>query len=144
MRLLVAVSLLWYCQAASAFCWTEAGERYQVDPRLLWAIAKVESNFRLDARNRNRDGSYDIGLMQINSRHLPTLARYGYSERLLQQNGCASVMAAGWVLAGMIRTFGYNWRAVGAYNAGTAAGRDSARDRYARKVWQVYREAGEE
>jgi soluble lytic murein transglycosylase-like protein len=50
-----------------AFCFEEAGFIYNVSPRLLWAIARVESGFRADAFNRNADGSYDYGLMQINS-----------------------------------------------------------------------------
>jgi soluble lytic murein transglycosylase-like protein len=136
--------ILFFCSCnARAFCWEMAGTRYQVDPRLLWAIAKVESGLRTDAINLNRDGSRDIGLMQINSRHLAQLSAYGYTETVLRNNACASVMAGAWVLSGMVRRFGYNWHAVGAYNAGTATDRQEARDRYARRVWQVYRQQRE-
>jgi soluble lytic murein transglycosylase-like protein len=128
-------------QVFAASCWQLAGARYDIDPRLLWAIAKVESGFNPQAVNFNRDGTRDIGLMQVNSSHLAALQPYGYSESQLLDNGCASVMAGSWVLAGMIQRYGYNWRAVGAYNAGTGAGRDALRDRYARKVWRVYQTA---
>ena len=69
MRFLTVVALLLFFipESASAFCFDEAGEMYHVDPRLLWAIAKHESDFKPGAVNRNSDGSVDVGLMQINS-----------------------------------------------------------------------------
>ncbi|MBV8047788.1 MAG: lytic transglycosylase domain-containing protein [Paludibacterium sp.] len=137
-RYALLLCLALFARPALAGCWQEAGSRYQIDPWLLWSIAKVESGFNPRAIHRNRDGSYDIGLMQINSRHLPRLARYGYDERLLLDNPCASVMVGGWILAGFMRQYGDGWRAIGAYNAGTAPGRDRLRDAYAQKVWRVY------
>ena len=50
----------------AAACWHEAGERYHVSPALLYAIARTESGLNPAAVNRNRNGSVDIGLMQIN------------------------------------------------------------------------------
>lgn len=137
----IACAICLLASSAQAFCWQLAGERYQLDPRLLWAIAKVESDFRLDAVAQNRDGSRDIGLMQINSWHLPRLAALGYSETLLRENACASVMAGAWILAEMVQRYGYNWRAIGAYNAGAGARTQAARQRYAQKIWRVYRQA---
>ncbi|OPY60382.1 MAG: Transglycosylase SLT domain protein [Syntrophorhabdaceae bacterium PtaU1.Bin034] len=48
-------------------CFDEAGERYRISPQLLWAIAKTESNFSATAVNHNNNGSFDYGVMQINS-----------------------------------------------------------------------------
>ena len=53
--------------------YVEAGEMFNVEPQLLWAIAKTESNFDIKALNKNKNGTYDIGIMQINSIHLPEL-----------------------------------------------------------------------
>ncbi|PIV87852.1 MAG: hypothetical protein COW48_09240 [Hydrogenophilales bacterium CG17_big_fil_post_rev_8_21_14_2_50_63_12] len=47
-------------------CWKEAGTRYGVSPQLLYAIARTESGLNPQAIGRNRNGSRDIGLMQIN------------------------------------------------------------------------------
>lgn len=123
-----------------ANCWQLAASRYHVDPLLLYAIAKVESGLNPHARNINGDGSEDIGLMQINSRHLPALAQFGITERHLITQPCTSVMVGAWILAGFIQQKGYGWQAVGAYNAGAKPGRDARRTRYALAVWRYYGE----
>jgi len=58
----------------------EAGQRFHLNPKLLQSIAKVESNFNPNAINLNQNGSQDIGLMQINTIHLPMLSTLGISK----------------------------------------------------------------
>ena len=134
----LALILLCLSGTAQANCWQLAASRYHVDPLLLYAIAKVESNLNPNARNINGDGSQDIGLMQINSRHLPALARFGITEQHLLTQPCTSVMVGAWILAGFIQEMGYGWQAVGAYNAGGKPGRDERRTHYALAVWRYY------
>lgn len=136
----IALILLCLNGTAQANCWQLAANRYHIDPLLLYAIAKVESNLNPAAHNINRDGSRDIGLMQINSRHLPTLARYGITEQHLLSQPCTSVIVGAWILAGFIRKTGYGWQAVGAYNAGTSPEHTSRRSHYALAVWRYYGE----
>jgi len=136
----IALTLLCLSGVAEADCWQLAASRYHVDPLLLYAIAKVESGLNPSARNINSDGSQDIGLMQINSRHLPALARFGISEQHLLTQPCTSVMVGAWILAGFIREQGYGWQAIGAYNAGAKADRQAQRSRYALAVWRCYSE----
>ena len=134
----IALTLLCLTGTAQANCWQLAASRYHVDPLLLYAIAKVESGLNPSARNINGDGSQDLGLMQINSRHLPALARFGITEQHLLTQPCTSVMVGAWILAGFIQEKGYGWQAVGAYNAGGKPGRDERRTRYALAVWRYY------
>ncbi len=61
-------------------CWEQAGRQYGVAPQLLYAIARAESGLNPSAIGRNPGGSYDIGLMQVNSAHLPKLRSFGISE----------------------------------------------------------------
>lgn len=112
-------------------CWNEAAQRYGVNPQLLYAIAKTESGLNPRALHRNPDGSYDIGLMQINSRWIPTLHRYGISEAQLFEP-CTSIHVGAWILAQNMRRLGNTWNAVGAYNAKTPA----QRLQYAIKVYR--------
>jgi soluble lytic murein transglycosylase-like protein len=120
-------------------CWDAAGAEYGIDPRLLYAIAKVESSLNPAARNRNGNGSTDVGLMQINSTHLPTLNRFGIDEKGLL-DPCTNIRVGAWVLANNFASHGVSWDAVGMYNASCSRlrGRDchQARTRYA---WRVYR-----
>ncbi|MEK8087657.1 lytic transglycosylase domain-containing protein [Aquabacterium sp. A3] len=136
---LAPLSLSAHAQA----CWDEAAQRYGVSSQLLYAVAKVESHLNPKALNlshRQRTGSYDIGLMQINSSNLPALARFGISESDLY-SPCTNIHVGAWLLAQTLARQGLSWDGVGAYNAactqlkGTAC--LNARRRYA---WKVYRQ----
>ena len=110
-------------------CWEQAASWYRVNPYLLYAIAKTESGLNPNAINRNKNGSYDIGLMQINSSWFPTLRKYGVEEKDLY-DACTSIQVGAWILAQNMQRMGVTWEAVGAYNA-----RDPAkRIKYALKV----------
>ena len=124
-----ALALVLCATLRAEACWNEAAARYQVDSSLLYAIAQTESGMNPLAVGRNRNGSRDIGLMQINSAWLPTLAAYGISERDLFQP-CTSIHVGAWLLAHNFQRLGYNWDAVGAYNAVSP----ELRLAYARKV----------
>lgn len=114
-----------------AACWEEAGARYGVNPYLLYAIAKTESSLNPKAINRNKNGSYDIGLMQINSSWFPTLRRYGVEEKHLL-DPCTSIHVGAWILARNMQRMGNSWDAVGAYNAT----KPDLRLKYAMKVYR--------
>jgi soluble lytic murein transglycosylase-like protein len=125
----VAISLIAALPAQA--CWEQAGERYGVSPELLYAIARTESGLDPQAVGRNRDGSRDIGLMQINSAWLPSLSAHGIAERDLF-DPCTSIHVGAWILAGNVRRLGYTWEAVGAYNAASP----SLRRAYAERVYR--------
>lgn len=120
-------------------CWVEAGIKYQVDPWLLYSIAEQESSLNPLATNGNSNGTRDVGLMQINSFWLPELEKYGISEQNLF-DPCVSIHVGAWVLSQSIQVFGNNWRAVGAYNAGTGKSEKTEllRQKYAERVYKRY------
>ncbi|MGE5816284.1 MAG: lytic transglycosylase domain-containing protein [Acidobacteriota bacterium] len=124
-------------------CWNEAAARYQLSPDLLYAIARCESGLRPTVVNRShraRTGTYDIGLMQVNSSHLGRLGTFGITEQELLE-ACTNIQVGAWILADQIRRHGFSWEAVGAYNAACTElkGGDcvAARSKYA---WCVYRQ----
>lgn len=96
-----------------------------------------------NALNNNRDGSWDSGLMQINSRHLPALRQVGISDAMLRHDPCISVLTGAAILSDMMMIYGYSWEAVGAYHAGTAKNRHQQRMNYAAKVWRRYQQKKE-
>ena len=107
-----------FCCANSALadCLDDAAAYQHVSTQLVRAIAQHESGMRANAVNANSNGTEDIGLMQINSSWLPSLARYGIRrEHLL--NACVNSYVGTWILASNIKRFGPTWKAVGAYNA---------------------------
>ena len=122
-------------------CWEAAAVRYGVSSELLYAIARTESALDPHAVGRNRNGTRDIGLMQINSAWLPTLAAHGIGERDLF-DPCTSIHVGAWILAGNVQRLGYTLEAVGAYNAACTRlkGQDciDARQKYAWKVYRAY------
>ena len=101
-------------QHLCAFCFEEAGEKYGVSPQLLWAIAKTESCFNPRAINYNQNGSFDYGIMQVNSSWYRELGR----ERWMRLgDACYNVQVGAWILSRCVQRYGYTWAAVGCYNA---------------------------
>ncbi len=115
-RLPVAALFLLFSFSCRADCFEQAGARYGVAPSLLEAISKVESDRNPLARNLNRDGSEDLGHMQINSRWLRILSAYGIDRQKLL-DPCLNTHIGAWILAQNFHRLGYGWDAVGAYNA---------------------------
>lgn len=129
--------LLLCISSARANCWNHAASMFNISPELLYAIAQQESSLNPSAVGYNRDGSYDLGLMQINSQHLPNLRKIGINKQQLK-DPCLSIIVGASILADMMKRYGYTWEAVGAYNAGTAPDRQAKRMYYAEQVWRRY------
>jgi soluble lytic murein transglycosylase-like protein len=102
--------------ASRADCLDDAAVFHRVSPVLLRGIAQHESEMRPWAVNRNTNGSEDIGLMQINTVHLPRLAKYGITRQSLF-DPCISAYVGAWILRENMDRYGPTWDAVGAYNA---------------------------
>lgn len=116
--------------SAKADCLDDAANYWGVPPRLARAISMHESHMRPNAIGHNKNGSRDIGLMQINSSWLSTLRKYGITESDLF-NACVNAYVGNWILAGNISRLGFNWEAVGAFNAVSPEKRDA----YAHKIY---------
>lgn len=124
-----SLSLLVFCGNASSFCFDEAGAQYGVNPLILRAIAKEESDFDPAAVNVNSNGTVDYGLMQINSIWRPVL---GEERWKALGDACYNTKTGAWILAKCIDKYGYNWKAVGCYNSQTP----EISEQYAKRVFK--------
>ncbi len=131
---LCAFLLLGCPGGAAAFCFEEAGEIYGISPLLLRAIAEVESNLNPVAINWNANGTYDYGLMQINSSWAQAM---GLENWFRLGEPCFNVKVGAWILARCIQRYGYTWEAVGCYNAGSPAKRAIYIGRIYRKISEL-------
>ena len=112
-----------------AFCFEEAGKLYGVNPSLLQSIARVESGLNPKAININKNGSEDLGLMQINSEWIEKMQ---LSREELLSNPCYNVTMGARILKECIDRWGYTWQAVGCYNA-------VSRTKRVDYSWKIYR-----
>lgn len=140
--LCVAISLiaitLFISSIVRASCWNDAGKNYGIDPLLLKAIAWKESRGRTDAIGpKLKNGNHALGLMQINSAHLPKLAQFGILREHLF-NPCVSQKVGAWLLAECIQRFGQTWKAVGCYYAGPTSKNIAAQVKYVLDVQLFY------
>ncbi|TNV16128.1 lytic transglycosylase domain-containing protein [Buttiauxella sp. B2] len=123
-------------------CFVQAASRYQIDHRLLIAIAEVESSMVPSAIGQNKKNgkviSEDVGLMQINSSWFPKLASMGITRKDLLETPCQNIFVGAWILASNISANGVNWESVGAYNAGFKNANAPFRMKYAKKVYARY------
>ncbi|WP_175820087.1 transglycosylase SLT domain-containing protein [Burkholderia sp. BCC0419] len=122
------------CGVARADCLDDAAAFQHVSVSLMRGIAQVESGMNPNAVNTNTNGTVDIGLMQINSTWLPTLAREGITRESLF-DACTNAYVGAWILSQNIRQLGPNWNAIGAYNSASP----DKRLAYARKVYDAIR-----
>lgn len=113
-------------------CVSAAAQYHSVNPWVLRAILKVESDFNPRAVNRNANGSVDVGMAQINSIHFAELKRWGIAPAHLM-DGCVATYVAAWHLAKQIRRYGNSWFAVASYHSTSPC----QNTRYASLLWNA-------
>lgn len=117
---------------SAARCVPAAATYHKVNPWILAAILKVESNFKSKAHNLNANGTVDIGAAQINSMHFKELSKHGIAPTDLY-DVCVSTYVAAWHLAKQYRAYGNTWFAVGAYHSASTC----FNQRYRGLVWNA-------
>jgi soluble lytic murein transglycosylase-like protein len=114
-------------------CFVLAGLHYSIPPNLLYVIANVESKMNPYALNVNKNGSYDIGIMQVNSAWLPKLAKIGVSHKDLI-DGCKNIQVGAWILSQSIKQYGLTTEAIGRYNSSDSY----YKSQYVNKIFKEY------
>ncbi|WP_371765562.1 transglycosylase SLT domain-containing protein [Massilia sp.] len=129
-RRVIALLVWCACSLAYADCFDRAAERFKTNSDLLRAMAEQESYNRVNAVGPLLpDGNRAVGKMQVNTVHLPELAKYGVTKKDLMTE-CGSVFVGAWIFAGYASRVGHTWEAVGIYNTGPASKNRAAQARY--------------
>ena len=106
-----------------AACLMLAAQTYSVPPAVLVGIYKAEGGI-IGQANRNTNGTYDLGPMQINTVWLPKLAdKWGVSQdtakRWVKDDACTNVSVAAWILRGHLDETGSLSKAISHYHSRT-------------------------
>jgi soluble lytic murein transglycosylase-like protein len=113
-------------------CINEAAMTYQVPATMIVSVIKME-----DGKNgeisRNPNGTYDMGVMQINSIWLTKLKEKGISEESVKSDPCTNVKVGTWILAQGIAN-GDGWVGVGNYHSYTP----KHNARYREKIKRIF------
>lgn len=92
--------------------------------KTLWGLRDQEGGW-IGADVANRDGSHDLGPLQVNSWWIPKIAKVtGQPASLvrywLKNDACFNVDVARWIFLTALSTTRDYWKAVGAYHSPTA------------------------
>ncbi|MBP8285258.1 MAG: lytic transglycosylase domain-containing protein [Rhodoferax sp.] len=119
-------------------CWERAAATYAMDPLLLKAIGWQESRGWSQAVGpKLAQGNVALGVMQINTVHLPRLAQFGMTRQDLF-DACVNQTVGAWVLADCIAQMGSTWKAVGCYYAGPRSTNLAKQAQYVSEVRKHY------
>lgn len=101
-------------------CIAKASHTFDLPSEWLLAIALHESALNPNALNHNRNGSWDVGVMQINSVHWPRLKELDITPEALF-DPCVNVTVGAWLLKSHVQALGLNAKAIGRYHSATPA-----------------------
>jgi len=133
-RMILATLLVGVPGVCLSSCWERAAATYGLDPLLLKAIGWQESRgWSLAIGPQLEQGNVALGVMQINTVHLPKLKQFGITRQDLF-DACVNQTVGAWVLADCIAQLGHTWRAVGCYYAGPRSKNFAKQAQYVREV----------
>ncbi|EAM4449024.1 lytic transglycosylase domain-containing protein [Salmonella enterica] len=117
-------------------CVQAAAHRYNLPVKLILAVIKTEGGANGLVKH-NKNGSVDLGIMQINSIHLRTLKKFGIGYNDILFRTCTNIEVGTWILRRQFsdvtdyRDSEQWWRAVGNYHSHTLRHNLA----YQKKVW---------
>lgn len=124
-----------HAHATHTQCIEWASNTYHVPSDLVRAVMRAENGCgRLGARNR--DGTRDMGCMQINPQHMPWLHKYGITQDILIHDDCVNIQIGTYLVSEDLHNNPDFWRGVGAYNSGNwTPSKESSNAAYRSAVW---------
>ena len=101
-------------------CVASASTQYGIHQNIIKSLIAVEGG-RIGTRSRNSNGTYDMGIMQINTIHTDSIKKnLGYTAQEIIMDPCKNIMAGTWILWQRIKESPQKiWVAVGNYHSKT-------------------------
>ncbi|MFJ1470292.1 lytic transglycosylase domain-containing protein [Massilia orientalis] len=122
-----------------ARCIRSSSATYQINPLLMIAVLKVESNGRTGVVARNTNGTDDLGPSQFNTDSWAKvlIEKYKIPREALVHDMCQSVRALGFALRTEINAAGGDlWKGLGNYHSRTP----KHHDKYVNLVYGAYKQ----
>ncbi|MEO8402737.1 MAG: lytic transglycosylase domain-containing protein [Gammaproteobacteria bacterium] len=99
-------------------CINDAALTFHVPAKLILSILATERG-KIGQLVKNKNGTYDIGPMQINSSSLAELSKYHIQQSDIQFDFCTNVKVGAWMLAKKIAHRNNLLEGIGDYNSHT-------------------------
>ncbi len=105
-------------------CLVLAAKTYDVPPAVLLGIMSVEGGQVGQEVGPNRNGTYDLGPMQINTVWVPELAEHWQVDHetaraWLRDDACVNIQVAAWILRDRIDRTGHLAKGIAYYHSAT-------------------------
>jgi hypothetical protein len=109
---------------ALATCLLLSAQAYDVPPAVMIGIMHVEGGRVGQQVGPNKNNTYDLGPMQVNTRWIPMLAQEwkvdtSTAHRLVRDDGCINVRVAAWILGQKIKEAGSLFGGIAYYHSAT-------------------------
>lgn len=117
-------------------CAEYAGKHYDVSPYIVMAVIDIEGG-KAGTISKNTNGSYDLGVMQINTINLKEIKKTfpRIDWRVLAYEPCVNIGIGTWLLSKRISEANNLWTGVGNYHSKTP----KYHQRYLSKVYVAYK-----
>ena len=116
-------------------CINHAAQVYHVPVGVILSVMKAEGGKNGDA-NRNKNGTVDYGVLQINSVWLPEISGHGYTKDDLQFNPCRNIEVGVWILGKSLAEGKSLWSGIANYHSRTP----EHNQRYQKIVYKNYKQ----
>ncbi|WP_052331243.1 lytic transglycosylase domain-containing protein [Vibrio parahaemolyticus] len=116
-------------------CVSYSSQYFRINSNVIKAIILVEGG-KSGTMSRNSNGTYDMGVMQINTIHLPDIQRKypTVTWRDVAYDPCVNIGIGTWILSKRLKETNDYWVGVGNYHSKTP----KYRNRYLKKIYEAY------
>jgi hypothetical protein len=90
-------------------------QQFKINELVLMSVLLAEGG-NAKSKNKNGNGTYDYGIMQINDVRSDELIKLGYDLEAVRKDGCKNIEAATHILALEIERAGDLWLGIGRYH----------------------------